>query len=75
MQFCNLFPALHSTPTPNPRTLQAGEKMPHPSHIPDHMPAFPDPHTYIRTLVSNTCTIQLYYYCFTKGGNFNSENY
>lgn len=73
MQFCNLFPALHSTPTPNPRTLQAGEKMPHPSHIPDHMPAFPDPHTYIRTLVSNTCTIQLYYYCFTKGGN--SENY
>ena len=43
--------ASHSTPTPNPRTLQAGDKMPHPSHIPDHMPAFPDPHTYIRTLV------------------------
>lgn len=43
-------PPSHSTPTPNPRTLQAGDKMPHPSHIPDHMPAFPDPHTYIRTL-------------------------
>ncbi|XP_062596405.1 transcription initiation factor TFIID subunit 8-like [Saccostrea cucullata] len=43
-------PPAHSTPTPNPRTLQAGDKMPHPSHIPEHMPAFPDPHTYIRTL-------------------------
>lgn len=29
--------------------LQAGQKISHPSHIPNHMPAFPDPHAYIRT--------------------------
>uniref|UniRef100_A0A069DQF3 Transcription initiation factor TFIID subunit 8 n=1 Tax=Panstrongylus megistus TaxID=65343 RepID=A0A069DQF3_9HEMI len=29
--------------------LQAGVKQSHPSHIPAHLPAFPDPHAYIRT--------------------------
>ncbi|XP_015597558.1 transcription initiation factor TFIID subunit 8 [Cephus cinctus] len=29
--------------------LQAGVKLGHPSHIPNHLPAFPDPHAYIRT--------------------------
>ncbi|XP_055683464.1 transcription initiation factor TFIID subunit 8 [Lutzomyia longipalpis] len=29
--------------------LQAGTKNPHPSHIPNHLPALPDPHAYIRT--------------------------
>ncbi|KAK0095277.1 hypothetical protein PV326_008774 [Microctonus aethiopoides] len=29
--------------------LQAGVKYPHPSHIPNYLPAFPDPHAYIRT--------------------------
>ncbi|XP_011313783.1 transcription initiation factor TFIID subunit 8-like isoform X2 [Fopius arisanus] len=29
--------------------LQAGVKQPHPSHIPNYLPAFPDPHAYIRT--------------------------
>ncbi|GAB0096863.1 Transcription initiation factor TFIID subunit 8 [Sergentomyia squamirostris] len=29
--------------------LQAGTKNPHPSHIPGHLPALPDPHAYIRT--------------------------
>ncbi|XP_052872768.1 transcription initiation factor TFIID subunit 8-like [Anopheles cruzii] len=29
--------------------LQAGQKHSHPSHIPNHLPAFPDPHAYIRT--------------------------
>ncbi|KAK9500717.1 hypothetical protein O3M35_001929 [Rhynocoris fuscipes] len=29
--------------------LQAGVKQPHPSHIPAHLPPFPDPHAYIRT--------------------------
>jgi transcription initiation factor TFIID subunit 8 len=32
-----------------PKILQAGEKKSHFSYIPDHMPAFPDPHSYIRT--------------------------
>jgi transcription initiation factor TFIID subunit 8 len=32
--------------------LQAGLKQPHPSHIPVHLPQFPDPHAYIRTPVS-----------------------
>uniref|UniRef100_A0A182R170 Transcription initiation factor TFIID subunit 8 n=1 Tax=Anopheles farauti TaxID=69004 RepID=A0A182R170_9DIPT len=29
--------------------LQAGQKISHPSHIPNHLPPFPDPHAYIRT--------------------------
>ncbi|XP_011639539.2 transcription initiation factor TFIID subunit 8 [Pogonomyrmex barbatus] len=29
--------------------LQAGVKQSHPSHIPNYLPAFPDPHAYIRT--------------------------
>ncbi|XP_066586888.1 transcription initiation factor TFIID subunit 8 [Prorops nasuta] len=29
--------------------LQAGVKQNHPPHIPNHLPAFPDPHAYIRT--------------------------
>ena len=32
--------------------LQAGVKQEHPSHIPDYLPPFPDPHAYIRTPVS-----------------------
>lgn len=29
--------------------LQAGTKQSHPSHIPSHFPALPDPHAYVRT--------------------------
>lgn len=32
--------------------LQAGVKQNHPSHIPNYLPPFPDPHAYIRTPVS-----------------------
>uniref|UniRef100_T1IK22 Transcription initiation factor TFIID subunit 8 n=1 Tax=Strigamia maritima TaxID=126957 RepID=T1IK22_STRMM len=32
-----------------PKILQAGQKKSHPPHIPEHLPAFPDPHAYIRT--------------------------
>lgn len=32
-----------------PRILQAGERKAHPFHIPDYLPPFPDPHTYIKT--------------------------
>jgi len=39
-----------STPTPAPpKILQVGDKKKHPSHIPEHLPSFPDPHTYINT--------------------------
>lgn len=31
--------------------LQAGVKQSHPLYIPTHLPAFPDPHAYIRTPV------------------------
>ncbi|XP_052799602.1 transcription initiation factor TFIID subunit 8-like [Mya arenaria] len=31
------------------RVLAAGDKQDHPGYIPDHLPQFPDPHTYIRT--------------------------
>jgi len=43
--------AQKSVPASDPRRLQVGRKRPHPSHIPDYMPAFPDPHTYIRSVV------------------------
>lgn len=33
----------------NTRALQIGEKFQHPPHIPDYLPPFPDPHTYIKT--------------------------
>ncbi|CAG5087702.1 Similar to Taf8: Transcription initiation factor TFIID subunit 8 (Drosophila melanogaster), partial [Cotesia congregata] len=29
--------------------LPAGEKQPHPPHVPSYLPQFPDPHAYIRT--------------------------
>ncbi|XP_041084762.1 transcription initiation factor TFIID subunit 8-like [Polyodon spathula] len=32
-----------------PKALTAGQKRQHPSHIPSHLPEFPDPHTYIKT--------------------------
>ena len=32
--------------------LQTGQKRPHPNHIPDHLPSFPDSHAYIQTPVS-----------------------
>lgn len=41
-------------PSVQPRhtsNLQAGTKLPHPSYMPNYMPAFPDPHAYIRTPV------------------------
>ncbi|XP_026805201.1 transcription initiation factor TFIID subunit 8-like [Rhopalosiphum maidis] len=39
-------------PSVQPRqtsNLQAGTRLPHPSYMPSYMPAFPDPHAYIRT--------------------------
>ncbi|KAH9508524.1 transcription initiation factor TFIID subunit 8 [Bulinus truncatus] len=34
---------------PPSKILQVGEKRKHPAHIPEHLPSFPDPHTYIKT--------------------------
>ncbi|GFR92402.1 transcription initiation factor TFIID subunit 8 [Elysia marginata] len=42
-------PPTQATQTPVSKILQVGEKKRHPPHIPDHLPAFPDPHTYIKT--------------------------
>jgi len=45
-----VLPALSmATPAKPIVILQAGTKLAHPSHIPDHLPVFPDPHAYIRT--------------------------
>lgn len=41
-------PLPSSAPKPT-NILQAGSKQKFPSHIPNHMPEFPDPHAYIRT--------------------------
>ncbi|XP_053310235.1 transcription initiation factor TFIID subunit 8 isoform X1 [Spea bombifrons] len=35
-----------------PKALSAGQNRPHPSHIPSHLPEFPDPHSYIKTPTS-----------------------
>lgn len=43
-------PPSHTTPQPNIKMLQTGDRREHPSYIPDHLPSFPDPHTYIKTL-------------------------
>ncbi|XP_071489213.1 transcription initiation factor TFIID subunit 8-like [Diadema antillarum] len=36
-------------PTSDPSGLQVGQRVKHPSYILDHLPVFPDAHTYIRT--------------------------
>ncbi|KAL1117226.1 hypothetical protein AAG570_004553 [Ranatra chinensis] len=46
----NVIPAPLASAQPKQLSiLQAGTKRPHPSHIPAHLPVFPDPHAYIRT--------------------------
>ncbi|XP_031550204.1 transcription initiation factor TFIID subunit 8-like [Actinia tenebrosa] len=45
----NLGNPLKSRVTPNPKALEAGQKQPRPSYIPSHLPAFPDPHSYVKT--------------------------
>ncbi|KAK3102638.1 hypothetical protein FSP39_012806 [Pinctada imbricata] len=45
-------PPSHSQQPQTLKTLQAGERASHPSHISDHLPPFPDPHTYVRTLTN-----------------------
>lgn len=42
-------PPSHNAPQPNLKMLQTGDRREHPSHIPDHLPPYPDPHTYIKT--------------------------
>lgn len=42
-------PPGQTVPTTTQKVLSAGEKQEHPPHIPDYLPPFPDPHTYIRT--------------------------
>ncbi|KAF4527033.1 hypothetical protein B566_EDAN001581 [Ephemera danica] len=45
-----ILPALNPAAQPKQLAiLQAGQKLPHPAHIPAHLPVFPDPHAYIRT--------------------------
>ncbi len=51
--------------------LQTGQKRPHPSHIPDHLPAFPDSHAYVQTPVCSfhICHISIFFfnnYCFLR---------
>lgn len=51
-------------PSVQPRqtsNLQAGTRLPHPPYMPSYMPAFPDPHAYIRTPVRT----QVLYQCTT----------
>lgn len=54
-------------PSVQPRqtsNLQAGTRLPHPSYMPSYMPAFPDPHAYIRTPVSSLVLCQCTTYSF-----------
>ncbi|KAL0120711.1 hypothetical protein PUN28_008406 [Cardiocondyla obscurior] len=46
----SVLPALQQqTQSKQLNILQAGVKQSHPSHIPNYLPSFPDPHAYIRT--------------------------
>lgn len=44
-----------TNPPVTPKALTAGHKRSHPAYIPSHFPEFPDPHTYIKTPVSQNC--------------------
>ncbi|NWY36525.1 TAF8 factor, partial [Sylvia atricapilla] len=46
-----------------PKALTAGQNKPHPPHIPGHFPEFPDPHTYIKTPVSENNIFLLFGIC------------
>lgn len=46
-----------------PKALTAGQNKPHPPHIPGHFPEFPDPHTYIKTPVSENNIFLLFEIC------------
>ncbi|CAG5132518.1 unnamed protein product [Candidula unifasciata] len=42
-------PPAQTPPVAQSKILQVGDKRKHPSHIPEHLPPFPDPHTHIKT--------------------------
>ena len=44
---------MRNYPSPQPKSLAVGTKVQRPSNVPSHLPAFPDPHTYIKTPVSH----------------------
>jgi transcription initiation factor TFIID subunit 8 len=44
-----LLPPAHKVDHPPHKSLQTGDKRPHPGYVPDYMPLFPDPHSYITT--------------------------
>jgi hypothetical protein len=46
-----LISARPQPPTIPPQALKIGTTRPHPAHIPEWLPPFPDPHTYIRSEV------------------------
>ena len=43
---------MKSFPQAQHKSLQVGSRPPRPSYVPAHLPALPDPHTYIKTPVS-----------------------
>lgn len=47
----HIFIARLNQSPPEPKTLRVGIVKPHLPHIPDNLPQFPDPHTYIKTNV------------------------
>lgn len=51
-----------TNPPVTPKALSAGQKRTHPSHIPSHFPDFPDPHTYIKTPVSQRSQLSLFFF-------------
>uniref|UniRef100_A0A0N5ALF0 Transcription initiation factor TFIID subunit 8 n=1 Tax=Syphacia muris TaxID=451379 RepID=A0A0N5ALF0_9BILA len=49
--FCIVPPKVQNSPNV-PSPLRVGNAQPHPPHIPDSLPPFPDPHTYRRTEIA-----------------------
>ncbi|XP_064633012.1 transcription initiation factor TFIID subunit 8-like [Lineus longissimus] len=44
-----LLPPAHKVDHPPHKSLQTGDKRPHPGYVPEYLPPLPDPHSYITT--------------------------
>ena len=50
---CLKLVATRGRPFQPPKPLQSGTKETQPSYVPNYLPSYPDPHSYVKTLVSS----------------------
>ena len=49
--YFHIITASLTRPVHQQKPLQSGTKESRPSHVPNYLPSFPDPHSYVKTLV------------------------